>query len=82
MTDPFTIDDPAPMSPGMRYPRWTNREDAVLREVYAPARKPWRFLAIHEKLPGRSKDAVTCRVKLLGIAKREMGLWRPNSSGT
>ncbi len=54
-----------------KMPRWTPEEDAVLREFYMSAPRGRRYLAVHKKLPGRTKHAVAGRARYSGLVRDE-----------
>ncbi len=57
-----------PESQGLMF-RWTEHELKILHELY-PQEK-WTIGRIMFKLPGRSRDSITCKANELGIQKPE-----------
>ena len=50
---------------------WTAQEDKVLRTYYISAPRGFRWLAIHDRLPSRTKDAVVSRARYLGLTGKQ-----------
>ena len=50
---------------------WTAQEDEVLRTYYIPSPRGARWLAVHARLPSRTKDAVVSRARYIGLTGKQ-----------
>ena len=50
---------------------WTAQEDEVLRTYYMPSPRGARWVAVHARLPSRTKHAVVSRARYLGLTGKQ-----------